>query len=283
MSRPLRIAFPGAIYHVTSRGNARAAIFIDNDDKQQFLQLLAFCVVRFNWVCHAYCLMDNHFHLLIETPDANLQEGMRQLNGSYTQRFNRGHGRVGHLFQGRYKAILVERDSYLLELCRYLVLNPVRANMVAHAGQYPWSSYQATAGLATCPDWLHTDWLLGQFAKRKSNAQKKYSQFVIEGVQSESPWKKLQGQVLLGDTSFVDLLRPYLNGQEKHVEVPKAQRLIARPSLATLFADDIPLNKLKRDESIRRAYSQHGYSMAEIGRFVGLHYSAVSRIVRGER
>jgi putative transposase len=220
MSRPLRISFPGAIYHVTSRGNARAAIFIDDDDRQAFLSLLAFCIGRFNWVCHAYCLMDNHFHLLIETPDANLQEGMRQLNGSYTQKFNRRHGRVGHVFQGRYKGILVERDSYLLELCRYLVLNPVRAKMVGDAGQYTWSSYHATAGLTARPDWLETDWLLSQFGKRKSTAQSKYSQFVTEGIQQESPWNKLKAQVLLGEESFVDLLRPFLNDHDKHKEVP---------------------------------------------------------------
>src|SRR4030042_5793823 len=129
MARPLRIEFPGAVYHVTSRGNARQTIFIDDEDRGGFLDLLSIVVERFNWICHAYCLMGNHYHLLIETPDGNLSKGMRELNGIYTQHFNRRHGRVGHVFQGRFKAILVEKDSYLLELCRYIVLNPVRAGI----------------------------------------------------------------------------------------------------------------------------------------------------------
>lgn len=130
MARPLRLEFPGAIYHVTARGNARNAIFLDDEDRALFLGGLGEVVTRFGWLCHAYCLMDNHYHLLIETPEGNLSLGMRQLNGIYTQRFNQRHGCVGHVFQGRFKAIVVDRDSYLLELCQYAVLNPIRAGMV---------------------------------------------------------------------------------------------------------------------------------------------------------
>ena len=148
MARPLRIEFSGAIYHVTSRGNARCAIYEDDEDRRAFLSALDRVMVRFHWICHAYCLMDNHYHLLIETPEGNLSQGMRQLNGVYTQGFNRRHNRVGHLFQGRFKAIVVDRDSYLLELCRYIVLNPVRAGEVSRPEEYRWSSYRATAGLS---------------------------------------------------------------------------------------------------------------------------------------
>jgi putative transposase len=137
VARPLRIEFPGALYHVTSRGNAREAIVRDDADRQMWLAVLGEVLSRGHWLCHAYCLMDNHYHLLVETPEADLSYGMRQLNGVYTQRFNRQHGRVGHVFQGRFKAILVERDSYLLELSRYIVLNPVRARMVTHPKRYP--------------------------------------------------------------------------------------------------------------------------------------------------
>ena len=147
MARPLRVEFPGALYHLTARGNARGAIFLDDEDRQGFLSVLGSVIDRFGWICHAYCLMGNHYHLMVETPSANLSKGARQLNGVYTQRFNRRHRRVGHLLQGRYKAILVERDSYLLELCRYIVLNPVRAGTVRRAGDYRWSSYRATAGV----------------------------------------------------------------------------------------------------------------------------------------
>lgn len=177
MSRPLRLNFPSAIYHLTSRGNARAAIYLDDDDKQRFLDLLKSCVEKFNWICHSYCLMDNHYHLLIETPDANLQAGMRQLNGVYTQQFNRKHGRVGHVFQGRYKAILIDKDSYLLELCRYVVLNPVRAKMVALPDQYHWSSFPVTMGTHKGSSCASAEWILSQFSSRK-----RYQQFVLEGI-----------------------------------------------------------------------------------------------------
>ena len=151
MARPLRIEFPGAIYHVTSRGNAHQAIVEDDADRFEFFAVLTGVLERYGWLCHAYCLMDNHYHLMVETPDGNLARGMARLNGLYTQRFNRRHQRIGHLFQGRYKAILVERESYLLELCRYLVLNPVRAGLVRRAAAYRWSSYRATAGDEPAP------------------------------------------------------------------------------------------------------------------------------------
>ena len=154
MARPLRIEYPGALYHVTSRGNARKRIFKDDGDRELFLRVLAFVVERCHWICHAYCLMDNHYHFLIETPEANLSQGMRQVNGVYTQAYNRGHGKVGHLFQGRFKAILVDKESYLLELCRYVVLNPVRAKLVDRSEDWPWSSYRATAGIEKAPAFL---------------------------------------------------------------------------------------------------------------------------------
>ena len=146
MARPLRIEFPGALYHLTSRGDGREDIYRGDGDRRMFLSLLADVCERFNWWGHAYCLMANHYHLLMETPDANLAKGMRQLNGVYTQHCNGVHGRCGHVFQGRYKAILVQKETYLTELARYIVLNPVRAGMVSRAEDWPWSSYRATTG-----------------------------------------------------------------------------------------------------------------------------------------
>lgn len=283
MSRPLRLSFPGAIYHLTSRGNARAAIYLDDDDKQHFLDLLANYVDKFNWICHAYCLMDNHYHLLIETPDANLQVGMRQLNGVYTQQFNRRRGRVGHVFQGRYKAILVDKESYLLELCRYIVLNPIRAAMVAQPEQYLWSSYPVTMGTNRESSCVSSDWILSQFSSRKSTARKRYQQFVLEGIGQPSSWNQLKGQVLLGSEKFIESLRPYIQDAERLDEVPRAQRLLNRPTLPALMEDRSQLRKSKRDDKIREAHLEWGYSLAEIGRFLNLHYSTVSRIARGER
>ena len=146
MARPLRIEYAGALYHLTSRGDRREDIYLDDIDRVIFLEVLAGVCERFCWVCHAYCLMSNHYHLLIETRESTLSQGMRQLNGVFTQRSNHRHHRVGHVFQGRYKAILVQKESYLLELARYVVLNPVRAGMVRSAKDWPWSNYRSTAG-----------------------------------------------------------------------------------------------------------------------------------------
>lgn len=159
MARPLRLEFPGAVYHVTSRGNSKQAIFLEEKDRKLFLEVLSSGVSRFNWLCHAYCLMENHYHLTIETLEGNLSRGMRQLNGVYTQIFNRRCKKVGHLFQGRYKAILVEKETYLLALCRYVVLNPVRAGWVSRPAEWKWSSYRATAGEVKRPHFLLESYL----------------------------------------------------------------------------------------------------------------------------
>jgi putative transposase len=283
MARQLRLEFPGAICHVTARGNARAAIFLDDEDRDTFLAVLAECVARFGWLCHAYCLMDNHYHLLIETPHANLLAGMRQLNGVYTQRVNRCHGRVGHVFQGRFKAILVERDSYLLELCRYVVLNPVRAKMVDEAGQYGWSSYLATRVGTAAPHWLQTDWVLSQFGKSRTVARRKYGAFVAEGVGKSAPWSELKGQVLLGREPFVSDLQPLLVGKSELKEFPQAQRLMTRPALKSLFPATVKASKTLREEAICKACLECGYSMADIARQAEVHYSTVSRVIKGER
>jgi putative transposase len=282
MARPLRIEFPGAIFHVTARGNARAPIFLDDEDRLLFLDVLVECVKRFGWLYHAYCLMDNHYHLLIETPQGNLSAGMRQLNGIYTQRFNRRHGRVGHVFQGRFKAILVERESYLLELCRYVVLNPVRAKMVEDTAQYAWSSYLAMVGATPAPQWLHTDWLLSQFGSDRAAARSRYAQFVSEGMGSASPWIALKGQVLLGTETFVENLLPLLEEKNNLKELPKAQRLAHRPSLEAIFSAEARTSKGTRDEAIRSAYLKFGYSMAAIARELEIHYSTVSKIIKRE-
>lgn len=282
MSRPLRLEYSGAVYHLTARGNARQAIFLDNADREMFLACLGGVVARFGWLCHAFCLMDNHYHLLVETPEANLSRGMRQLNGVYTQRFNRRHQRAGHVFQGRFKAIVVERDSHLLELCRYVVLNPVRAGMVKQAARYKWSSCPATLGMAPCPDWLSTEWLLAQFGKRRSVARAKYADFVVQGMAQPSPWAGLQGQVLLGSERFAEQMRPLLEGADALKEVPRMQRRLLRPSLKVLFAGRVRGDKILRDAAIRKAL-EYGYSMAAIAEHAGLHYSTVSKIIKGER
>lgn len=203
MTRPLRLEFPGALYHLTARGDRQEDIFSDDLDRRTFLDLLAKEVRQQGWRCYAYCLMSNHYHLLIETPTGNLVAGMRRLNGVYTQAFNRRHQRVGHVMQGRYKSILVEKDTYLLELARYIVLNPVRAKMVGDPANWQWSSYRATLGKVPCPDWLDVRWLLEQFGDAPEVARDAYRRFVRAGVNALSPWENLRGQIWLGSDKFL--------------------------------------------------------------------------------
>jgi putative transposase len=223
MSRPLRIEYPGAFYHITARGNARQRIFLNDADRKLFLGVLADTAARYNWLCHAYCLMDNHYHLLLETLDPNLSLGMRQLNGVYTQRFNRQHSRVGHVFQGRFKSILVEKEAHLVELSRYIVLNPVAAGMVTHPSEYAWSSFNCTAKSVKKPEFLYLDWLLSQFSSKKGEARKHYREYVLLGLSLsiEKPWKKLVGQIILGSEDFVSDIQDLIAERKNEKEIPR--------------------------------------------------------------
>ncbi|MDR4466131.1 MAG: transposase [Nitrospira sp.] len=282
MARPLRIEYPGALYHVTARGNAKQDIFLDHEDRHRFLTVLGLVVARFHLRLHAYCLMNNHFHLVVDTPEANLSKAMRHLNGVYTQAFNRRHGRVGHVLQGRFKAIIVDRDSYLLELCRYVVLNPVRAKTTRKADTYQWSSYQATAGLANTPPFLTVDWLLSQFGKKRAAAQRKYRAFVTDGIGQRSPWEQLQGQVLLGSDRFVARMAAMLQDKQGLKEIPRRQRFAARPALHQLFGVRPRLDQARRNAIISRAHLDYGYTLSEIGYVLGLHYSTISRLINSQ-
>lgn len=284
MARPLRIEYPGAVYHVTSRGNAQAAIFLADADRQAFLDTLADTVCKYNWLCHAYCLLDNHYHAIVETPDPNLSLGMRQLNGVYTQAFNRAHQRVGHVFQGRYKAILVEKDSHLLELCRYVVLNPVRAGRVSKPENWRWSSYKSTAYTGQVAEYLTVDWVLGQFAGEKSAARRHYRQFVADGLTDQAgPWEKLAGQIFLGSDDFVLRMRDLLGGKQTIKEIPRVQRYPGRPLLERLFADIDGKDRQQRNKQVVEAHITHGYTLTEIADCLGIHYTTVSKIVAGEK
>jgi len=262
---------------VTSRGNARNKIFSDDQDRLGFLAVLDTVVKRFNWLCHAYCLMDNHYHLVIETPEANLSIGMRQLNGIYTQKYNRKHSTPGHVFQGRFKAILVDKDNYLLELCRYVVLNPVRAKMAEKIEYWIWSSYPATVGLKTPPAYLTTDWILSLFSKKRAIAQRKYRGFVQEGLRTESPWRELKGQVLLGKENFTEKFKALLSAKEHIKEIPRHQRYVSRPELEKLFK--ATGKKDRRNKTVYAAHVNHGYKLSEIANHLQIHYTTVSKIV----
>lgn len=274
MARPLRLEFAGALYHVTSRGDRREDIYRDEQDRQHWLEVLKTACSRFNWVVHAYCQMSNHYHLLVETVDGHLSRGMRQLNGLYTQGFNRRYREVGHLFQGRYKAILVQKETYLLALTRYVVLNPVRADLVDDPIHWPWSNYRATVGMVDAPTWLDTDWQLSQFAGQRKQAIAHYRRFVMEGKGRSSPLDETQYQLFLGDDSFVEQHR-----QEKKSEALREVSRAHRKSLV-LSLGDYQKRYTVRNEAMAQAYLSGAYTMAEIGQHFSVHYMTVSRAVR---
>lgn len=274
MARPLRLEFSGALYHVTSRGDRQEDIFLCDADRQEWLEVLGTVCDRFNWIVHAFCQMTNHYHLLVETVDGNLSQGMRQLNGLYTQRFNRRHRMVGHLFQGRYKAILVQKEAYLLELTRYVVLNPLRAHMVNDLDEWQWSSYPIVTKHNSAPLWLDTDWLLNQFGHERDQAIQRYREFVMSGTGVSSPLQGTRHQLLLGDDAFIEKHRqPHEN--ETLREVSKAhRRAIALP------LDEYQTRYPDRDEAMARAYLSGAYPMIKIAQHFGVHYMTVSRATR---
>jgi len=276
MTRPLRIEFNGALYHITSRGNAKQAIFLNREDFTGFLRILSSVVKRYHFLVHAYCLMDNHYHLLIETPDGNLSKGMRQLNGLYAQHFNQKHQRAGQLLQGRYKALLVDKENYLLELCRYIVLNPVRAGIVKDPKDYRWSSYQATIGDERIPG-LFTEWILSQFGEEKEKAFRLYQDFVLSGVKAASPLKAVKGQLFLGQGNFIDKIKHLIQGKEKLKEIPKKQRYVTRPPLNEILKYK---DKKSKNQAMHEACLQYGYTLREIAEYIGVHYTTVSKVIK---
>ena len=280
MARPLRIQYDGAVYHVTSRGNARKAIFQDDKDRELFLGTLYRVNKRYNWLCHAYCLMNNHYHLIIETPDGNLSQGMRQLNGVYTQTYNTRHRRVGHILQGRYKAILIQKDSHLLEVSRYVVLNPVRAKAAQGPEQWKWSSYRATAGKTVPHPCLTIDWILGQFGQKRKLAEERYREFVRAGVSKRGIWSEVKGQSILGEEKFSEEMAGYVKGARDITEIPRMQRYLDRPKLEELLGNSDKKATARDRERVRAAIERYGYSQREVATYLGVHYSTISRLLR---
>lgn len=279
MTRPLRVEYSGALYHVIARGNAKQKIFLDEKDRGAFLDWLEDMTRTHNVLCYAYCLMDNHYHLLIETIDANLSRAMRDLNGNYSRWFNVRHKKVGHLFQGRYKAFVVEKEGYLLEIARYIVLNPVRSHKVKYPGQWKWSSYNATVGKRKIPKFLTVDFLLSIFSKKKEQSRQQYVQFVKEGINAKDPHKNARNGFLIGDQQFVDWIWDKTNGSEEIREYARNERIVGRFSLKEIFRNI--KTKQQRDNAIIFARMRCGYLSTEIARYIGLKPSVVGRISRG--
>ncbi len=270
MSRPLRICIPNGVYHVIARGNAREQIYRADSDRELFLEILEHTTDRYGWLCHGYCLMNNHYHLIVETPRANLSIAMRQLNGLYARRYNLRYDRCGHVFQARYRSILVEKESHLLSLCRYVDLNPVRARLCRDAGDYRWSSYRAIVGLTAAPRFLSTEWILSRFATNRRLAQTRYREYVAGGMADalaeQVCGERLGSEVLLRANFGLDMPLP---------EIPRAQIEPLAPPLAEIFAHH-------PEVAVFIAYRRHGYTIGQIANHLGRHYSTVSRRLKRE-
>ena len=283
MARPLRIQFPGAFYHVTSRGNEQKNIYKSEQDREKFLSYLESAVERYGAVIHVYCLMSNHYHLLLETPNSNLSQIMRHINGAYTTYYNTKRKRAGHLFQGRFKAILVEKDQYATTLSRYIHLNPVRAGITAKPVEYDWSSYRFYTGSQKTPEWITTEFILGYFGRNNSSARKGYRKFVHDLVKQEyeSPLKEVIASTLLGSIEFVkDVQEKYLFNAKNDRDIPALTELSKRKSIDEIrqvvdseFGSD---TRLAKKAMLYFCHKISGRKLKEIGMSFGIGESAVS-------
>jgi putative transposase len=291
MARPLRLDFEGALWHVTARGNERKEIVRDDVDRDAFVRILASVVKRYGWILHGWVLMPNHYHLIVETPRPTLSAGMMQLGAVYTQTFNRRWKRCGHLFQGRFFSLHVQRESHLLELLRYTALNPVRAGLVKIPGAWPWGSYRATAGLEKRPAWLATEWTLSQFRGR-GRCETTWARFVAD-TSDYSPWERVRNQVILGEEDLVEELRGRAAEVRTMGGVPSSQLRLGAESLELaakrlsrfLRADGVG-SATKRNRALAAVRLRDAClaTYAQIGELTGLTmWGARSLVDRGRR
>ena len=286
MVRPLRIEFPGAVYHVTSRGDRRESIFVDDTDRVAWLAVLGGAMDRFDAQVLAYCLMGNHYHLVLYTRQANLSLVMRQINGVYTQNFNRRHGKVGHVFQGRFKAILVDREAYLLELCRYVELNPVRADMVSQPGHWLWSSYLAHTGGRPAPPWLDSPGLHRFILNRDVSTARdhraaavRYAQWVAAAPDLRLWDEALRHQIYLGDETFVERMQALANrANAGDPNIPKVQRGASRTMAHWVQCCE------SVEQALYRGQREGGLTLTAMARELGRSVSWASKgVARFER
>jgi REP element-mobilizing transposase RayT len=275
MARRRRLQFPGAVYHVMSRGNRKLPIFDDDTDRRMFLTTLTESVRRYEVRCLAYCLMANHYHLLLDTPRGNLSMAMRHVNGVYTQNSNRRHRQTGHVFEGRFRSIVVQRESYLRRVGRYIVRNPVRAGLIAEVADWQWSSYGATAGMSNVPHWLAVDWITVAFDTTDvGDAQASYRRYVNDPAPRKSNVN--MRSPIVGDATF----QAAVSGEWKQLWPDRPLARIsddrARPALSALF-DQIEGAGDHRDRAVSLAHETYGYSLTEIAAHLGVSRKVITR------
>jgi putative transposase len=281
MAKVLRIEFPGAVYHVTSRGNRRERIFVDDDDRRRLLAFVKQAMERYDAAVMAYCLMGNHYHFVLQTRRANLARVMRHINGKFSQAFNRRHGLVGHLFQSRYNSILVDRDAYLMALCRYVELNPVRAGLVAAPSDWVWSSYAAHVGSDATSTWLDTEALHGHLLGRpvrspqdRQHARTLYEQLVSEGRDDHFWQRSLREKIYLGEDEFIARARARIEPSKTNgIGMSAKGRRQPRTTAQSLAAC------ATREEAAWRMHVEGGIRMSDIAQAMELSASRVSRLI----
>ena len=278
MARRPRIQFSGAMYHVMARGNRRSTIFHDDDDRRRFIDVLDLAATRYDLLVFAVCLMGNHYHFVLETPGCNLSNAMQFINGVFAQRSNRRHGQTGHVFEGRFRSLIIQRESYLMRAARYVVRNPVRANLVTDASAWPWSSYRATAGLEPVPRWLHVDWIRWAFQTGSIvEARRRYVEYVNAPAEPK-PSLNLNALVL-GTKQYRTCLMDDVRCGRIDRELPWIGRPLHRPSLTELF-EGLEESAEARDQLIYRARAEHGYRLSEIARVLGIDRSTASKAAK---
>lgn len=262
MARQLRIEFEGAFYNITSRGNLREKVFFEDKDKEKFLEILGRTKERYGYLIHAYTLMDNHYHLLIETPKANISQIMQNINTSYTVYINRKYRRNGHLFQGRFKAIIVDKDEYLIALSRYIHLNPVRAKIVQRPEDYKWTSYKAFIGnganaLVDTPD------ALSYFSKEKRKAAKAYRRFVEREIrEEENPFKEVEAGMLLGGKKLKAKIQKLLDKTKTADELPQIKRIREKVPIDKVIETCCKHYGIDREELLKRGKGKYERQIA---------------------
>jgi len=280
MARRRRIQFPGAVYHVMSRGNRKSMIVKDDDDRRTFLNTFGEAALDHQVRVYACCLMGTHYHTLLDTPRGNLSEFMRTLNTAYSKAFNRRHERVGHTFEQRFESLVVQREKYLRRVARYVALNPVTARLCRDAADWPWSTHRATAGVEDARPWLHLDWLRWAFrADRLPDAQRLYLAYVRDPA--GLTWS-FALTAALGTPRFKKAVGASLERCGENRPIPVDCRRWAQPPLEQVFSRE-EADSRSRDALILVAHMTHRYRLAEIARFLAVAPSTVSKALTRAR
>lgn len=278
MVRQLRIEYPGAFYHVISRGIRKENIFIEDNDYKQFTKTLKKACIKYKLKCYAYCLMPNHYHLLVETPEANLSFSMRYLNSTYALFFNNQHERRGHVFQGRYKSMIVEKETYFRTLCFYIIRNPVRAGIVVNPKEYRWSSYHSTLHPAINSSFINSREILSHFHSDLKKAKGIFVRLANQHTRQKLDLRKLEDNCpVLGSKKFVEKFLKRVAESPENKKLTRKEYKAVRPNLKEIFKNKKLLSNKDMTKKIRKAHYLYGYSIKELTNYLQSSYSTICK------